>query len=204
MTSKNKKCLLIDNYDSFTFNLYHLLGQINKKCVVKRNDQISLQEIEKMAPEAIILSPGPCTPIQAGICLELIKHFKNIIPIFGVCLGMQAIAMAFGGKLCQQKPVMHGKTSPIMHANQKLFKGIPNLFNATRYHSLSVNEHDLIKLQTISIDAHSQDDHSIMALSIPSDCIYGVQFHPESIASEYGEKLLGNFFAMCSMHQTAN
>ncbi|MEM7070683.1 MAG: aminodeoxychorismate/anthranilate synthase component II [Pseudomonadota bacterium] len=197
MKPDHRHCLLIDNYDSFTFNLYHLIGTIGQDCLVRRNDKITLNEIKTIKPYAIILSPGPCTPIEAGLCLDIINRFYKHIPIFGVCLGMQAIAMNFGAKLIHQNPPMHGKISLIQHHDQKLFKDIPQQFKATRYHSLCLNP------QTIStqleVTATGSDDDVIMAIRHQKHCVYGVQFHPESVASQFGIKILANFFDLASV-----
>jgi anthranilate synthase component 2 len=182
--------LLIDNYDSFTYNLYHYITQIsNENVLVKRNDKISLVEIKNLNPKAIILSPGPCSPVDAGICLSLIENFKEQYPILGVCLGHQAIGQAFGGSIIKTHP-MHGKVSEIYHQQKSLFKNIPSPFKATRYHSL------IIEKETCPIDlqvtAQTQDG-IIMGVSHKRYNIHGVQFHPESIASEHGHQLIKNF-----------
>jgi anthranilate synthase/aminodeoxychorismate synthase-like glutamine amidotransferase len=192
--------LLIDNYDSFTYNLYHYLieaadNKADKEVIIKRNDQITLCEIEKLNPRAIILSPGPCSPNEAGICLKVINKFKGIYPIFGVCLGHQAIGQAFGGKIVKTYP-MHGKISLIEHQQTSLFKNLPSPFKATRYHSL------IIKKETcptdLNITATTNDRNSgeiIMGIEHKKYKIFGVQFHPESIASEYGHQIIKNFLA---------
>ena len=182
--------LLIDNYDSFTYNLYHYLIQAGEKeVVVKRNDEISIAEIQKLNPHGIVLSPGPCTPNDAGICLEVIEKFKGIIPIFGVCLGHQAIGQAFGGKIIKTHP-MHGKISEIFHKNKSLFVGLPSPFKATRYHSLIIEKETCP--QDLEITAETSDG-IIMAVEHKKLKIFGVQFHPESIASEYGHEIIKNF-----------
>lgn len=182
--------LLIDNYDSFTYNLYHYLIQAGEKEVlVKRNDEISIVEIKKLNPRGIVLSPGPCTPNDAGICLEVIEQFKTLIPIFGVCLGHQAIGQAFGGKIIKTHP-MHGKTSEIFHQNKSLFAGLPSPFKATRYHSLIIEKETCP--QDLEITAETSDG-IIMAIEHKKLKIFGVQFHPESIASEYGHEIIKNF-----------
>ena len=183
--------LLIDNYDSFTYNLYHYFIECGANDIlVKRNDKISLAEIEKLKPQAIILSPGPCTPNEAGICLNVIDKFKGKIPIFGVCLGHQAIAQNYGAKIIKTTP-MHGKISDIYHRDNKIFKDIPSPFKATRYHSLTVEEASLNKNE-FNITATTKDG-IIMAIEHKNYPIYGVQFHPESIASEYGHQIIKNF-----------
>ena len=187
----SKKILVIDNYDSFTYNLVHLIGELNDiEIEVFRNDKISLEQITKLAPFAIIISPGPCTPTEAGICVNLIKRFKGEIPIFGVCLGMQSIAQAMGGNIIAAPSLMHGKTSPISHNGENIFKGIENDFIATRYHSLAVEKTNLP--DELEITAHTKDG-AIMGLAHKKYPIYGVQFHPESISSQFGLEILSNF-----------
>lgn len=182
--------LLIDNYDSFTYNLYHYLIQAGaKEVVVKRNDEISIADIQKLKPRGIVLSPGPCTPDDAGICLEVIEKLKGIFPIFGVCLGHQAIGQAFGGKVVKTYP-MHGKVSEIFHNGKNLFQDLPSPFKATRYHSLIIEKETCPK--NLEITAQTKDE-IIMGIADEKLKIFGVQFHPESIASEYGHKLIGNF-----------
>ena len=184
--------LLIDNYDSFTFNLYHYIiesGIEQSQIIVRRNDQITIEEIANLSPKAIIISPGPCSPNEAGICLETINQFKGKIPIFGVCLGHQAIGQAFGGNIIRNHPV-HGKVSKIFHRNGILFKDIPSPFNATRYHSLIIEKATLPV--NLKITAETEDG-TIMAVEDSQLKVFGVQFHPESIASEYGHKIIANF-----------
>lgn len=182
--------LLIDNYDSFTYNLLHYLGELGAEVVVRRNDKISIADIEKMKPKAIVISPGPCAPKQAGICLDVIKKFSGKLPILGVCLGHQAIAEAFSGKVIRAKKPMHGKVSKIKHNGKGLFKNIPNPFNATRYHSLIVEKKSLPDELIITAET---DDGVIMGLQHRKYETHGVQFHPESIESEHGHKILKNF-----------
>lgn len=185
--------LLIDNYDSFTYNLYHYFLQSSvKKVEVVRNDKISITEITKLNPEAIVLSPGPCTPNEAGICLEAIKHFAGKIPIFGVCLGHQSIGQAFGGKIIKHQP-MHGKVSNIYHNKHPLFFDMPYPFSATRYHSLIIESESCPS--NLKIIAHTAEE-TIMAVADDEKRIYGVQFHPESIATENGLQIIQNFVAM--------
>ncbi len=186
--------LLIDNYDSFTYNLYHYLIEAGTKAkkeevLVKRNDKISIQEIKDLNPSAIILSPGPCTPNEAGICLEVIEKFKGVYPILGVCLGHQAIGQAFGGNVVKTYP-MHGKISEIFHQGKNLFKGLPSPFKATRYHSLIIEKETCPK--NLEITATTQDG-IIMGIADEKLKIFGVQFHPESIASEHGHQIIENF-----------
>ena len=183
--------LIIDNYDSFTYNLVHLIGELSQKIVVKRNDAISVTEAINMKPSGIVLSPGPCDPDQAGICLELtLKAAENEIPLLGVCLGHQTIAQAFGGDIIRCHEIIHGKLGEIHHKNDQLFAGIPNVFNATRYHSLIVSQETLPK--ELKKTAWLKDG-TIMGLSHKKLPIFGVQFHPESIASQYGYQLIKNF-----------
>ena len=182
--------LLIDNYDSFTYNLFHYLRELGVDVLVKRNDEITLDEIHRLKVEGIILSPGPCTPNEAGICLDVIKEFHQSIPIFGVCLGHQSIGQAFGGTIVRAPNVMHGKVSQITHKNKGVFKDIPSPFEATRYHSLIIEEETLPNCLTIT--ARSEDG-LIMGVAHKSYPVEGVQFHPESIASEHGHALLDNF-----------
>jgi anthranilate synthase component 2 len=181
--------VLIDNYDSFTFNLFHYLGGLGADVVVHRNDKISTADVMAMEPDAIVLSPGPCTPNEAGICLELIKTASPSIPLLGVCLGHQAIGQAFGGKVVRAAP-QHGKVFDIRHDGTGVFRGINGPFKATRYHSLVVDR------PSLPCDLHvnaETDDRLIMGLSHKTLPVHGVQFHPESIASEHGHLLLKNF-----------
>ena len=183
--------LIIDNYDSFTYNLVHLIGELSPKIVVKRNDAISVMDAINMKPSGIVLSPGPCDPDQAGICLELtLKAAENKIPLLGVCLGHQTVAQAFGGDVIRCHDIIHGKLGEIHHENDQLFVGIPSVFNATRYHSLIVSRETLPK--ELNETAWLKDG-TIMGLSHKKLPIFGVQFHPESIASQYGYQLIKNF-----------
>lgn len=184
------RILVIDNYDSFTYNLVHFLGELGADITVKRNDKITLDEIAAMAPEAIVLSPGPCTPNEAGICLALIERFKSDIPILGVCLGHQAIGQAMGGEVVRAPALVHGKTSRIDHTGKGLFRGLNKGFEATRYHSLIVERDSLPEQLEITA---STEDGLIMGMQHKSLPVHGVQFHPESIASENGHALLQNF-----------
>ena len=190
--------LLIDNYDSFTFNLYHFLGDVAAEggrfdCEVWRNDKLSVQEAMAMQPEAIVLSPGPCTPTEAGICLDLITAAAGKVPLFGVCLGHQAIGQAFGGRVVRAPEPMHGKVSDINHTGTDVLAGLPSPFRATRYHSLTVERETLP--QTLVPTAWTEDG-VLMAMHHRTLPIYGVQFHPESIASEHGHTILRNFLAL--------
>ena len=184
--------LMIDNYDSFTYNIVQYCKELGADLKVIRNDELTLDEIEELHPEKIIISPGPSTPNDAGITLSLIERFKGKVPIFGICLGHQAIGQAFGGEVVRAPNMMHGKTSKMnITANSKIFEGVPKEFTATRYHSLIVKNENLPDY--IKPTAYSEDDGEIMALEIPGQNIYGVQFHPESILSEYGREIIGNF-----------
>ena len=185
--------LLIDNYDSFTFNLYHFLGDIGAQSEVWRNDKLTVADALAMRPEAIVLSPGPCTPTEAGICLDLIVAAAGKIPLLGVCLGHQAIGQAFGGNVIRAPEPMHGKVSAITHTATGLMATLPSPFRATRYHSLIVQRETLP--ETLVPDAWTQDG-LIMAMHHRSLPIHGVQFHPESIASEHGHTILANFLAI--------
>jgi anthranilate synthase/aminodeoxychorismate synthase-like glutamine amidotransferase len=190
--------LLIDNYDSFTFNLYHFLGDVDARggkfdCQVWRNDKLSVADALAMQPEAIVLSPGPCTPTEAGICLDLITASAGKVPLLGVCLGHQAIGQAFGGKVIRAPEPMHGKVSAITHTGTDILAGLPSPFQATRYHSLVV-ERD--SLPDVLVPTAWTADGIIMAMHHRTLPIYGVQFHPESIASEHGHTILANFLAL--------
>jgi anthranilate synthase component 2 len=187
--------LLIDNYDSFTFNLVHYLGELGANCEVRRNDALTVAQAIAMAPEAIVLSPGPCTPNEAGICCDLIRAAAGRIPILGVCLGHQAIGQVYGGEVVRAPTPMHGKVSAIHHDGTDIFAGLKNPFAATRYHSLIVRADTLPS--SLVATAHT-DDGLIMGLRHMSLPIYGVQFHPESIASEHGHDLLRNFLHLAA------
>ena len=182
--------LMIDNYDSFTYNLVQYLAEIGQEVEVVRNDKISIEEINKLNPRYIVISPGPCTPNEAGISLELIEAFKGKIPILGVCLGHQSIGQAFGGKIIHAQTIMHGKTSKIFHNNKGVFRGIKDPFVATRYHSLVIEKQTLPNCFDITAWT---DDNEIMGIKHKELAIEGVQFHPESILSEHGHDLLKNF-----------
>lgn len=184
------RLLIIDNYDSFTYNLVHFLGELGAESVVHRNDKITLDEIEAIAPEGIVLSPGPCTPNEAGICLALIDRFASTTPMLGVCLGHQAMGQAMGGEVVRAPELMHGKTSRINHTGKGIFRGLNAGFEATRYHSLIVKQDSLPA--DLEVTA-SSDDGLIMGMQHRRFPMHGVQFHPESIASENGHALLQNF-----------
>ncbi|WP_200763845.1 anthranilate synthase component II [Nitrosophilus alvini] len=187
--------LMIDNYDSFTYNIVQYCLELGADLKVIRNDEMSVEEIEKLGPEKIIISPGPATPKEAGISLDVIRHFKEKLPIFGICLGHQAIAEAFGGEIIRAKNLMHGKTSVIeVVKHTPIFKNLPKEFVATRYHSLVVNKKNLPKC--VIPTAYSKDDREIMAIEIEGLPIYGVQFHPESIMSQYGHEIIENFLKL--------
>jgi anthranilate synthase component 2 len=184
------KTLVIDNYDSFTYNLVHYLAELGADITVKRNDKITLDEIAEMAPDAIVLSPGPCTPTEAGVCLDVIERFKGEIPMLGVCLGHQAMGQALGGDVVRAPTLFHGKTSKINHTGKGLFRGLNAGFDATRYHSL------IVKAETLPDELEvtaTTDDGLIMGMQHKTLPVHGVQFHPESIASENGHALLQNF-----------
>ena len=185
--------VLIDNYDSFTFNLVQFLGDLGVECEVWRNDAISADAVVAKAPEAIVLSPGPCTPNEAGICLDLIAAAAGRVPMLGVCLGHQAIGQAFGGDVVRAPTPMHGKVSAVKHHGTDIFEGLPTPFKATRYHSLTVEPTTFP--DTLEATAFTEDG-VIMGLRHKTLPIFGVQFHPESIASEYGHEMLANFLAI--------
>ncbi len=186
--------ILIDNYDSFTYNLYHYLTDLGAEVEVFRNDQITVDEVIAKKPKGIILSPGPCTPDEAGICMPLIDASKGQIPLLGVCLGHQSLGQIFGGTVKRAPYVMHGKTSPIIHDGSGVFAGIPTPYTATRYHSLLVEKETLP--DSLKITAETEDG-LIMGLEHKEYSLHGVQFHPESIASEHGHTLLKNFLNIC-------
>lgn len=187
--------ILIDNYDSFTFNLFHYLGGLGADVVVHRNDKISVADVMALEPEAIVLSPGPCTPNEAGICLDLIAKAASTIPILGVCLGHQAIGQVFGGKVVRAPAPVHGKLTEVRHSNSGVFRGINGPFKATRYHSLVV---DRASMPRELIANAETDDHLVMGLMHESLAVHGVQFHPESIASEHGHLMLKNFLELAA------
>ena len=185
--------LLIDNYDSFTFNLVHFLGDVGAQCEVWRNDKISVADALACAPEAIVMSPGPCTPNEAGICLDLVAAAAGKVPLLGVCLGHQAIGQAFGGTIVRAPAPMHGKVSRIFHAGTDILEGLPSPFSATRYHSLIV---DRATLPDVLVPTAWTEDGLVMAMRHRALPIFGVQFHPESIASQCGHELLANFLSI--------
>lgn len=190
--------LMIDNYDSFTYNLVQYLGELGADVLVERNDEITLDDIKKINPERIMISPGPCTPTEAGISLEVINHFKGKLPIFGVCLGHQAIGQAFGGDIVRATEIMHGKTSSIYHKEVGIFADLPEPFEATRYHSLVIDQDTLP--DCLEMTAWTETDcgeiDEIMGVRHKEYAIEGVQFHPESILTEHGHDMLKNFLNM--------
>jgi anthranilate synthase component 2 len=188
--------ILIDNYDSFTYNLVHFLGELGAQCEVIRNDKMSAADVLKKKPKAIVLSPGPCTPNEAGVCLDLITKAAGKVPLLGVCLGHQAIGQAYGGKVIRAPEPLHGKLSTIRHANKGVFKGLPEHFQVTRYHSLIVERKSLPAALEVTAET---EDGLIMGLQHKTDPVHGVQFHPESIASEQGHALLANFLTLAGM-----
>ena len=192
--------LVIDNYDSFTYNLVHYLNELGAETEVWRNDALTVQAALGRRPEAILLSPGPCTPNEAGICLPLLRAAPEDLPILGVCLGHQAMGQAYGGDVIRAKSLMHGKTSPIRHADKGVFKGLPNPFTATRYHSLSIKRETFPA--ELEITAWT-DDGEIMGVQHRTRPVHGVQFHPESIATEGGHQLLANFLDLAGARRTA-
>lgn len=185
--------LMIDNYDSFTYNLVQYFGELGEDVRVARNDQITIEEIEALAPDRICISPGPCAPAQAGISVPAIRHFAGKLPLLGVCLGHQAIGEAFGGKVVRAQVVMHGKTSPVTHGGTDVFRGLPSPYTVIRYHSLAVERATLPAELEITAET---EDGEIMGLRHKSLPVFGVQFHPESILSEHGHALLRNFLAL--------
>ena len=186
--------LLIDNYDSFTYNLVHYVEELGHNVQVYRNDKISLKKIAKLNPKKIIISPGPCTPNEAGICLDLVKRFYDKMPILGVCLGHQSIGQAFGAKIIKASKIMHGKTSKVSNLGSKLFEGLPTSFEATRYHSLVIKNGTLPKNFRVISETIDNKKNVIMGIEHKNYPCYGVQFHPESIASvPFGKKIMKNF-----------
>ncbi len=193
--------LVVDNYDSFTYNLVHYLAELGAQTHVVRNDDLSVEEAWALQPEAVLLSPGPCAPDQAGICLSLIETAAETMPILGVCLGHQSIGQAFGGEVVRAKTLMHGKTSPILHEGRGVFGGLPSPFTATRYHSLAVRRETLP--DTLEVTAWTEDGE-IMGLSHRTRPIHGVQFHPESIATQHGHEMIANFLDLAGVKRSAS
>ena len=192
--------LVIDNYDSFTYNLVHYLNELGAETLVRRNDALTVQEALGLKPDGVLLSPGPCTPNEAGICLGLLGAAPDDLPVFGVCLGHQAIGQAYGGDVVRAKTIMHGKTSAIRHEGKGVFKGLPDPFTATRYHSLSVDRATLPA--ELEVTAWT-DDGEIMGFQHRARPVFGVQFHPESIATEGGHDLLANFLDLAGVKRLA-
>lgn len=184
------KLFMLDNYDSFTYNLVQYFGELGVEVIVARNDEITIEEIDAMEPDLICISPGPCTPAEAGISVDVIKHFAGQLPILGVCLGHQSIGAAFGGNIIRAQQLMHGKTSSITHSGTDIFTNIPSPYIVTRYHSLAIERETLPDCLEITAET---DDGEIMAVAHKELPIFGVQFHPESVLSEYGHELLSNF-----------
>ncbi len=188
---------VLDNYDSFTYNLVQYLGELGEEVVVRRNDQLSVDEVEAMRPARIVLSPGPCTPQEAGISIELIRHFAGKLPILGVCLGHQAIGAAFGGNIIRASNLMHGKTSQVEHDGRTIFRGLPSPITCTRYHSLIVEQKTLPPVLEITARATERDGSTvIMGLRHRHAPVEGVQFHPESVLTQSGKQLVGNFLQL--------
>jgi anthranilate synthase/aminodeoxychorismate synthase-like glutamine amidotransferase len=185
---------VLDNYDSFTYNLVQYIGELGAEVEVRRNDQVTVAEVDAMRPERIVISPGPCTPREAGISIDLIRHFAGKVPVLGVCLGHQAIGEAFGGRVVRAANLMHGKTSPVMHDNKTVFQGLPIPMTATRYHSLIVEENNLpTELEISAWTTEKDGSRTIMGLRHRYHAVEGVQFHPESVLTDAGKKLVENF-----------
>ena len=190
---------VLDNYDSFTYNLVQYLGELGAKVEVRRNDKVTVGEVEAMQPERIVISPGPCTPQDGGISIDLIKHFAGKVPVLGVCLGHQAIGVAFGGNVVRAPHLMHGKTSAVAHDNKTIFHGLPMPMTATRYHSLIVEGKGLpADLEVSAWTTEKDGSRTIMGLRHREYAVEGVQFHPESVLTDAGKKLVGNFLAVVS------
>jgi anthranilate synthase/aminodeoxychorismate synthase-like glutamine amidotransferase len=188
------KVFVLDNYDSFTYNLVQYIGELGNEVVVRRNDQISIEEIDEIKPDRIVVSPGPCTPHEAGISIDLIRHFAGKVPVLGVCLGHQAIGAAFGGNVVRAHNLMHGKTSQVEHDGKGVFRGIESPLTATRYHSLIVEEKSLPKELAVSATCTDRDGtRVIMGLRHREFAVEGVQFHPESVLTEHGKQMVRNF-----------
>ncbi len=185
---------VLDNYDSFTYNLVQYIGELGAEVEVRRNDQVTVKEVEEMRPERIVISPGPCTPIEAGISIDLVRHFAGKVPLLGVCLGHQAIGEAFGGRVVRAPLLMHGKTSAVVHDNKTVFQGLPMPMTATRYHSLMVEQDGLpAELEVSAWTTEKDGTRTIMGLRHKLHAVEGVQFHPESVLTDAGKKLMQNF-----------
>jgi anthranilate synthase component II len=191
--------LMIDNYDSFTYNLVHYLGELGGKVLIFRNDKITLEEVGRLNPDMVVVSPGPCTPKEAGISVDLIKEFAGRIPILGVCLGHQSIGYAFGGNIIRAQRLLHGKTSQIYHDGKGVYEGVPNPFEATRYHSLLIEKESLP--DKLKVTAWT-DEEEIMGVRHKEYLIEGVQFHPESILTKHGKDILRNFMRIARQERT--
>jgi anthranilate synthase/aminodeoxychorismate synthase-like glutamine amidotransferase len=192
---------VLDNYDSFTYNLVQYLGELGAKVEVRRNDQVAVVDVEAMQPERIVISPGPCTPQDAGISIAMIRHFAGKVPVLGVCLGHQAIGAAFGGRVVRAPHLMHGKTSAVTHDNKTIFHGLPTPMTATRYHSLIVEEKNLpSELEVSAWTTEKDGTRTIMGLRHRRFAVEGVQFHPESVLTDVGKKLVQNFLALAADH----
>ena len=188
---------VLDNYDSFTYNLVQYLGELGARVEVRRNDRVSVAEVEVLRPDRIVVSPGPCTPQDAGISIELIRHFSGKVPVLGVCLGHQALGAAFGGKVVRAKNLMHGKTSRVEHDGKTIFRGLESPMTATRYHSLIVSDRELpADLETSAYTTERDGTRVIMGLRHRKFPVEGVQFHPESVLTDQGRKLIANFLAL--------
>jgi anthranilate synthase/aminodeoxychorismate synthase-like glutamine amidotransferase len=188
---------VLDNYDSFTYNLVQYLGELGARVEVRRNDRVSVAEVESLRPDRIVVSPGPCTPQDAGISIELIRHFSGKVPVLGVCLGHQALGAAFGGKVVRAKNLMHGKTSRVEHDGKTIFRGLESPMTATRYHSLIVSDRELpADLETSAYTTERDGTRVIMGLRHRKFPVEGVQFHPESVLTDQGRKLIANFLAL--------
>jgi anthranilate synthase/aminodeoxychorismate synthase-like glutamine amidotransferase len=193
-TGQNSVVFVLDNYDSFTYNLVQYFGELGAQVEVRRNDQVTVADVEEMQPERIVISPGPCTPQDAGISIDLIRHYAGKVPILGVCLGHQAIGAAFGGQVVRAPHLMHGKTSAVTHDNKTIFHGLPTPMTATRYHSLIVAEEDLpAELEVSAWTTEKDGTRTIMGLRHRKFAIEGVQFHPESVLTDAGKRLVANF-----------
>lgn len=192
---------VLDNYDSFTYNLVQYFGELGAHVEVRRNDQLTVADVETMQPEHIVISPGPCTPQDAGISIDLIRHFAGRVPVLGVCLGHQAIGAAFGGQVVRAPHLMHGKTSAVTHDDKTIFHGLPTPMTATRYHSLIVEEKDLpVDLEVSAWTTEKDGTRTIMGLRHKKFAVEGVQFHPESVLTDAGKKLIKNFLALTTDH----
>ena len=193
MPDENLMLLIIDNYDSFTYNIVQYFGEMGCQMVVKRNDQISVDEVNQLKPERMVISPGPCSPKEAGLSNDLIRTFAGKMPILGVCLGHQCIGYVYGGEVVQNYRMMHGKTSPIHHNGKDLFEGLPNPFEATRYHSLVIKRESMPNCLEVTAETQEQEIMGVRHRNLP---VWGVQFHPESILTQHGKQLLKNFLAL--------